>query len=69
MKHGDLAVNYIGVTFGFRFAWRALRLVVARLELTVSKAGLRRGCLGVEYNGGCLSVSSKPLKPFTKSRL
>ena len=51
------------------FAWRALRQVVARLQLTVSKAGLRRGCLGVECNGGCLSVSSKPLKPFTQSRL
>ena len=25
--------------------------------MRVSKAGLQRGSLGVEYNGGCLSVS------------
>ena len=27
------------------------------VEVKFSKAGPRRGSLGVEYNGGCLSVS------------
>ena len=51
------------------FAWQALRQVVARLELRVSKARLRRGSLRVEYNSDCLPVSSKPLKPLTQSGL
>ena len=60
-NHSDLYLNtgqfFFHSSLYVGFAWRALRQAVGWLEVRVSKARLRRGSLGVEYNGGSLSVS------------